>query len=176
MHNFFYSLISFIVSLFFILFGIICMMFPWDADIRTAAIQFVLENSLAIVLFGFGMFLIGASVIVNLFQNVRKRYYHVRTDANAISVDENIIQSYLNSYWKNHYPNEEIPYRFTINKNKIHLYADLPYCPKPQQQTEVERIQSELSALLRRSVGLKTDFKLSLSFEREKSRKEVVQN
>lgn len=168
MLQFFYSLISFIVSLFFILFGIICMMVPWDPSIRTIVLLFILENSITIVLFGFGFFLIGVSVITYLLQSFRKRTYYVRTDARAICIEEGVIQSYIQSFWKNAYPSHEIPHRFTIRKNKLYLFADLPYSPPLQQKDIVERIQNELGALLRTTVGYHHDLHLSLSFQNSK--------
>jgi hypothetical protein len=164
MFNMLYSLISFVVALFFILFGIIGLILPWSAGVRTDLIQFILENTLAISIFGFGFVIIGSTLVINLVQNLKKNHYYIRSDKQLVVIDEALLQQYLNSYMKDLFPDHEIPARLTVKKNKIKITADLPYTPLPQQELFINRMRHDLDEILKRILGYSNEFVLSISF------------
>lgn len=168
MSTIFYSLISFVVAIFFILIGVISIMIPWSPSVRTDLIQFILEDSIAIFLFGFGFIIIGLAIAINILQSSKRRYYYVRTGNNSVSIDETLIQEYLNSYWRSLFPQHDVPTRFTLKKNKIHVFADLPSLPVPQQKILVDRIKRDLNDIFSKILGYQNDFMLSISFQKEK--------
>lgn len=167
MNNLFYSLISFIIALFFILLGIIGVMVPWSPGVRTDLVQFILDDSLAISLFGFTSIVVGLAIAINILLNTRRQYYHIRSDSNAIAVDETVIQQYLNTYWKQLFPNNDIPNRLTLKNNKIHITVDFPHLPLSQQQVLLERIKNDLSQTFANMLGYHSEFYLSASFQAE---------
>lgn len=167
MANFFYSLIRFFVAVFFILLGIIGMVIPWSETIRTALIQFVFENAVLISVFGFGCLLIGVILVTNIILNSRRRYYYVRSDHYAVSVNKLAVEQYVNTYWEQLFPNREIPSRITLKRNRIHITADLPYLPIEEQPQLVERIKDELDTHFKRWLGPKSQFNLRISFQKK---------
>lgn len=167
MFNMLYSLISFVVALFFILLGIIGLILPWSAGVRTDIIQFILENTLAISLFGFGFVIIGSTLVINLILNLKKHHYYIRSQSQQIVIDEALIQQYLNSYMKDLFPHHDIPTRLSIRKNKIKISADLPYTPLPQQEQFINRMRHDLDGILKRILGYSNEFILSISFPRK---------
>jgi hypothetical protein len=168
MFNFLYSLITFFVALFFILLGIIGAMIPWFPAIRTEVITLILEHSITIFLFGFSFIAIGCALVINILLSVRKDYYHFKVGNHPVQVDENLIQSYLTNYWKELFPENEIPNRLVLKKNKIHVIADLPYMQRPQQEVILERIKNDLRELFGDMLGYRHQFHLSASFQSEK--------
>ena len=111
MANLFYSLISFIIALFFIMAGIVAAMIPWSPIIRTALVNFLLDDALAISLFGFASIVIGLAIVVNILLGTRRRYYHIKTTLSSAFVDENVIHQYLATYWEQLFPGAEIPFQ-----------------------------------------------------------------
>ena len=176
MSNFFVFILSLVVGLFFIMLGIIGVMIPWDAGTRTAVVMFIFENSISIVLFGFAFIILGAVILVNLILGLRRRSYLLRSGKKPITLDESIIQDYINSYWRETFPAYEIPSRLTIKRNKIHVYADLPYVPRDQQRDFLENIRNELSDLFSRTLGYQQEFYLSISFQRNPSKSRILTN
>lgn len=162
--NFFYYLISFFIGLFFLMLGIICIILPWSPSIRTGIIEFILENSTAISLFGFGFLVIGIMLMVNLYLSSKRHYYYIRVGRRSISIDEEIIRQYLQTYWKQLFPYEEIPTRLVMKKNRIKVVAELPHIPLGEQKLFVERVQDDIQDIFSRSLGYPHDFLLSLSF------------
>lgn len=168
MSNFFYSLISFIVAVFFIMLGVIGVIIPWSPGVRTDLIQFILDDSLAISLFGFASIIIGLAIVTNILLNTKRRYYRIRSDKNSIEVDETVIQQYLQAYWKQLFPDSDIPSRLSLKNNKIHIIVDLPPIPYGQQQLLIERIKTDLRSTFAKMLGYHHEFYLSASFQTEK--------
>lgn len=166
MYYLFYSLISFIIALFFILIGIVSIMIPWSAGVRSDLIRFILEDSLTISLFGFAFVVIGLAIVINILLNSRRSYYHVKSGQSAITVDEAVIQQYLSLYWKQLFPQSEIPFKLNIKKNRIYLSADLPYQPIEEQRPLLERIRHDLRKLFSSHLGYDSEFSLSISFQK----------
>jgi len=79
MSNLFYIIGSLVIGIFFTMLGIIGLMIPWDPATRTAVVQFIFENSISIMIFGFAFFIIGISILINLVLGFRKRQYTIRT-------------------------------------------------------------------------------------------------
>lgn len=167
MNHFLYSLISFIIALFFILLGIIGIILPWSPDVRSHIVNFIFEDSVFIFLFGLGFFFIGTAIVVNIIVSSRRRYYEVRSGSSLVKVDETLFQSYLNTYWKQMFPKNEIPNRVTLRKNKIHITADLPYIPLAQQKELLEKIEGDLNDIFNRILGHRHECLISISFQSE---------
>ena len=168
MLNFFYSLISFFVAIFFILLGVISVMIPWFSTVRTDVIQFILEDFIAISFFGFSFLAIGIGIVFNILIGLRRNYYHFKVGSNSVAIDESILQKYLNTYWQDLFPGNDIPNRLILKKNKIHVIADLPYMTRHQQEVVLERIKTDLRDIFGRLLGYHHQFHLSASFQDER--------
>ncbi len=169
MAHFFYSLITFLIAIFFILLGIIGILIPWSSTIRGEVIDSIAEHSVAISLFGLSFIAIGIAVVMNILLSSKTSYYQFIVGKNHVYVDEAIIQSYLREYWKEIFSGQEIPNRITLKGNKINVVVDLPYV-EPQQQTQLlDKIQRELTEIFDDMLGYRQQFHLSVSFQSEPS-------
>jgi hypothetical protein len=167
MRHFFYSLISFIVALFFILLGIVGILLPWAPGVKSSIVNFIQEDGLFIFLFGLGLTIIGAAIATYIILSTRKRYYEIRSGDNLTTIDESLFQDYLNTYWKQLFPKFEIPNRVILKKNLIHVSADLPYIPDSQQKVLIERIEKDLNDIFNRILGRRHEYVISISFQPE---------
>lgn len=165
MTNFLYSLISLFISLFFILLGIIGIILPWSSSMQSLAVTLILENSLLIFLFGFSLLAIGIATAVNILLNAKRHYYHFKVSGQTVSVDTALIQNYLQKYFKELFPETEVPYQLQVKKNKLHITVDLPYIAKNDQDALLERMRTELRELLSDFLGYRHPFHLSASFQ-----------
>src|SRR5262245_47693607 len=114
MRNVFYSLLSLIVALFFILLGIIGILLPWSTTVRDDLIQFLINDSLAISLFCFVLMMIGLGIVIHIAMSARHSYYYIKSKGNPTWVDENIIQDYLETYWKQLFPKAHVINRLML--------------------------------------------------------------
>lgn len=168
MNHFIYSLITFIIALFFIMLGVIASLIPWFPAMRTDLIQFLLENSIAIFLFGMAFLVIGVVMVVNIILSTKRHYYEFTVGNNTVKVDEDLIQKYLQNYFQDQFPTQEVPCRLTIKQNRLHITADLPYVPSTKRNLLVEKIQQDLKDLLSEHLGYNDDYYLSASFQTDK--------
>jgi len=142
-------------------------MIPWSPEIRSNIIDFFLENTIAISLFGFGFFVIGLTMLVNFYLSSKRRYYHLKVGERSVAIDEVVIRQCLQSYWEQVFPNQDVPTRLLLRKNKIKVIADLPYVPKEERSTVLERIQNDLHEIFSKTLGYTQKFLLSITFQPE---------
>ena len=171
MNNFFYFLFNFVTALIFLLIGVVSFILPWSAGVRTDLVQFILEDSYLIFLLGSLFLLLGVFTLINLWLNFKRRYYHLKSTNRSILVDETIFQQYLDTYWKQLFPNNSIPSHVIVGQKKLKITADLPYVPLSEQKALLNRIQTDLEELFSNYVGYHRDYHISISFASEQSPK-----
>lgn len=166
MFNFIYYLGGVVIGLFFLLLGLIAIILPWSIGLRTDVVLFFLENSIAISLFGFGFFLIGIGMLVNFYLSSRRSSYRLHSKQPVV-IDQRIMEQYLTSYWKQLFPQQEIPTQLFLRKNRLKITADLPYVPLLEQKPLVEQIEKDLQEIFSNLLGYSESFALALSFAKK---------
>src|SRR5690242_535734 len=118
-----YSFISVIIALFFVFIGIISLMLPWFPGVRMTLSTFIMEDSITIFLFGSCLLLIGIAFIAGTIWGSRRRYYRLKAGPYSVQISEAIFLDYLESYWKQIFPNAQIPCTVKLARNKIKITA-----------------------------------------------------
>jgi hypothetical protein len=167
--RFFYLLSSFILGAFFFLGGAYSLTLPWSSSLQNKTIDLILNHNLIFSLFGLGLILIGSSILTYAVLSSRRRYAYVRTGSHSVAVDKDLIQNYLETYWKEHFPDHSISSFITIKKNTIYIIADLPSVPAPEQKVFLDQVQHDFSDIFGRLLGYPHDVHLAASFRTEKS-------
>lgn len=141
---------------------------PWFPEMRANLITFLLENSIAISLFGFAFLTIGTVMVMNFLLGMQRKYYEFKIGQHSVNVDEELVNSYLQIYFKELFPSQEVPCRLIIKQNRFHITADLPCVPSSQRSILLEKIKNDLNELFSNQLGYESDFYLSTSFQPEK--------
>ena len=165
MTHFLYSLITFCIALFFILFGIIGIILPLSTGMQTLAVNLILQQPVLIFLFGISLLAIGIVTALNIMLGTRRQYFHIKVQGQPVSVDSALIQSYVKTYLDDLFPGKEIPFQLKLKKNKISVIVDLPAIDESQQSALLDRISDELRELFTSFLGYKHHFHLSASFQ-----------
>lgn len=164
MKNFIYSCLSLINALFFILIGTICMMIPWVGEVRYFLVRIILEDALALSIFGLAFVLIGIALGAYTIQNSRKKSYEIQCGNAQTSVDATVIEQYLAIYWKQLFPHDTVASRLSFRHGKIAIAVDLPNTPIEEQRPLLKRIEGDLENLFTTKVGYEETFSLSATF------------
>jgi predicted membrane protein len=164
---FFYKLITFIIALFFIVIGIFAILVQASSSIRSDVISFILDDTLFLALFGFISLLVGVAIVFYLLSSFRKRYHTVKSDAGAFYLDESLFQDYMENYWKQLFPNQNIPTHVNLKKNNVQITADLPFVPEAQQKELLSHIDRDLKEIFHEILGYKQNYVISISFQPE---------
>ena len=165
MYNLLYSLISFIIAVFFVLIGVISILIPWSENVQGILVNFILNDAIAISLFGFAFIVIGLTIVIDILLNTRRSYYTVKSGSFSVSVDETVLQQYVTQYWKKSFPSQDIPSRLTLKNNQIHISVDLPYEARENQRPLLEQINSDLQREFAEYLGYEKQILLSASFQ-----------
>lgn len=164
-----YSLINLIIALFFVVLGIFAVIVPWSGAIQSSLIQFILEDALAISLFGFAFLVIGLYLLASIILNARKRTYRLKSDGGLIDIEESVIQDYVNAYCQKLFPDHEIPCRLQIKDNKIHLSIDFPNIPEAEQINLLKKVKSDFKSTFARILGYREQFFLNATFQPQRA-------
>ncbi len=163
--RFFYLSISFILGIFFLLGGTYATALSWSSFLRLKAIYFILENTLILSLFGLGLALIGFSILIYAIVNSRRRYISICISKHAVTIDETLIQQYLETYWKEHFPTHSVSSRLSIKKNALQIVVDLPFIPKDEQEKFLNHIHQDFMDIFGRLLGYPHKIYLTASFQ-----------
>jgi hypothetical protein len=166
--RFFHLAISFIIGSFFFIMGAFGIILPWSPFLQKVSTQFILEHTLILSLFGIGFVLIGLSIVIYTLINTRHRYVHIRIGENTVSIDEQVIRQYLETYWLEHFPKLHIPFHLSLKKQSLQIIVDLPPLPLAEQKIFLERVKHDFSDLFGRLLGYPYDVHLIASFESDK--------
>lgn len=167
MQNIFSSLVKFVIAIFFVLIGTIGLFIPWSVSMRTTLVQFFLEDSLAISLFGFAFVVLGVFVIANVIIDHRHKYYVTKWENSQTDIDENLIRDYLLAYMKELFPHSDIPTHLNIKKNRFYIFIDFPYYPAEEQRDLIDKVKNDLSYLFSSKLGYHESVKLSATFRKK---------
>lgn len=166
--RFFYLVISVILGAFFFIFGAFSLVLPWSTFLQTAATRFIVEKTLMLSLFGLGFVLVGLSIVIYAVLHTRHRYIHIHTGAKATTLDENVIYTYVESYWKEHFPHSHVSFDLTLKKYSIQIVADLPPLSLAEQKSFLEQVKHDFGDLFERVLGYPYDVHLIASFQTDK--------
>ena len=158
------SLLSLLIAVFFLLLGIICLAIPWISSIRSQIIVFILNNNIALFLFGMIFSTIGIGIISYILIQSKHRFYQIKSGSLSTHVDETLIQQYLDKYLSELFPGYDIPSSLFLRKNKIHINMNLPNLPPKEQKPLLERLEKELAQIFYQILGYDQEFLLSISF------------
>lgn len=156
-----------IFGLFFLTVGIGSMALPWLPTLQTALIDLILGNPLLISLFGLGFTLMGLSILAYYWQQTKRRHVIVRTGARPITLDESLIQHYVDIYWKQQFPYTQVHSQLTIKKNAIRINAELPFLPQTEQPAFLEKVRQDFQDIFGRVLGYPHEVYLYANFRAE---------
>lgn len=168
MNNLIYSTISFIVALFFVVFGTFLLTLPWLEYVREQIIWFIDNSSWMMSFLGIGFLAVGAAIIVYIVLSSKKRHYYLTKGVHSVAVEQKVINQYIEMLLRGLFPEQDVAHQLIIRKNKILITADLPYVPLKDQESFNERINEEIGKILSDKIGYSKQFNLCLSYSSDK--------
>lgn len=159
-----YSLLSFIISLFFVAVGATALTIAFSTYARTETITFILENSNLIILFGLLFITIGIISFFYLVQSTKRKYYTVKSQKLEVDVSESVIHKYLKNYFRELYPYNDVPCQVELKRRRAEVTADLPFVPTNEQKDLLKKIEEDLTSIFRDQIGYRNELKVSISF------------
>lgn len=163
--RFFQHMPNIIISLILLVAGWLGIGLAWWPTLRTAAISFLLEERWTIFFISLIFILIGILVFAYVLKDSKRRYTQIKVGDNECYLDEAFIQQYLDTYWKNVFPTQNISYDLCIKKDKIRIFAHFPALPANEQKRFLEKQQRELGNIFGRLLGYPHAINLAANFK-----------
>ncbi len=167
--RFFSLTVSWILGAFCCLIGIFSVILPWSPFLQQSATDLIVNHTLILSLFGLGLVLIGISIVIYAIFNMGHSYAYIKVGNRPVSLDENLIEQYLQNYWKKNFPNHQIPFYMSIKKNSIQIVADLPPVPEADQDRFLDKIREDFSHLFSGILGYQNEIYFIAHFQTEQS-------
>ncbi len=160
----FYRIINFIVAIQFILLGLICLILPRNGDVRDTTIEILHDSPLFMTILGGGLLVIGLVMLTFIMLYGKKRTYQVRKGRCSITVDEKVFNGYVKEYLDKLFPVGAASHYLIQRKKSLMLYLDIPYIPRPEQESITDKIFDEIALILSEKIGFGDELDLTISF------------
>lgn len=112
-----------------------------------------------------GLFVVGCGIV--LFAGFcaihRGIYYQVRMGKRDVLVEPAVIQTYAENYWRHLFPEQKLTVQIALSQDqKIEMFVELPPLAFEEQRSALERAERELSQILRKHLGYRKEFLVSV--------------
>lgn len=161
-----HTFVNSVIALFLFLLGTACLFYPWASEMQSHLIEFLISSTRLIFLFGICFILLAIGIASNVWFRTKQSYYRMKVEPLPVTIDENVILGYLNAYWKQLFPESDIPCKITLNRNELYIEADLPFVGDAAKNDIIDRIEDDLKNIFLKTVGYKDPFYLTLSFQK----------
>ena len=111
--------------------------------------------------------ILAAILFVGLYAMNKKHYYQVDMQSHKTTVDEDIVQMYVEKYWKEVFPDQKISAKVLLHRGqKIEIIGEFPDVAQERQNELLEKMEFDLSAIFKQNLGYGQDFKLTVVLKR----------
>jgi hypothetical protein len=157
--------VTFIFAFLLIALGFFCIFLPRAPLFLQNVVEFISSKSVLVYFVGIGLLAIGFILLVTSFlTRLRDHVLVVYEKKGQISIDQEVLQQYVKSYFSVLFSEDEFFVETRLKKGKIHLAVDITAVPKQSQKILLESIESDLSKLFDEKFGYRDDFHLNISF------------
>ncbi len=160
------QLALFVLALFFVFLGCLAILVPWSSSVRDLIAHVLLEGRITLFIFGVIFVAVGCWLVGYLLKASRRRRYYIKAGSVSVSIDEKVIDKYLQVYLKERMPGVHVRSRAELrDDHRLHIGLRLPPVPSDKQRSLVEEIEGEVRDLLARVCGYHKPFHLTATFE-----------
>lgn len=156
--------INLILAAFLLLVGLYSLLLPWSFFLQTQIIHLILNETLIFSLFGLGLTLMGVSLIMYTVIQLRRRYIPIRVGHQAITIDQTLVQQYIDHYWQQRLSGQQITSEVAIKKQAIYITTTIPSSPELEPNF-IEQTKQELIDLFGRLIGYPHEVFLTIDFQ-----------
>lgn len=111
---------------------------------------------------GYATLGVGILLFIAFYAINRGQYYQVSMQG-PVAVDLPVIEKYMKTYWRQHFPHENIETEVVLHDNqKIELITQMPSITFPDQKAFLEKAEKELGTLLAENLGYDRQFLVTI--------------
>lgn len=143
-----YVLLQLLLATFFLGFAFISLIFPYSGRWTFLLLEFIFENPIWMTLLGILSLGIALLIFQSAISNAKHRAVSIRTGPLSVVMNEKVIRTYMDQYWKKKFPESPVSFQINFKKKKIVISAHLP-----NASIEKKQIQEDLVEIFGRLLG-----------------------
>ncbi|MDF2577724.1 MAG: hypothetical protein K0S74_1208 [Chlamydiales bacterium] len=151
-------------SLLIIASGLFLIALSRVADIRLDWFLLIEKNTSAFAIYGTIFLLIGVLLLFGCYLCCKRQYIVFKMGGAKISTSAQIIEKYINIYFKQAFSSHKIESLVSIVDNKICVQVNLPHVSADQQITTLQKIERDLAVIFKSILGYLPSFQVSVQF------------
>ncbi|MCB1134801.1 MAG: hypothetical protein KDK78_00925 [Chlamydiia bacterium] len=145
--------------------GIVLTAAPWTPELHRALLRMLQEQPFSVSLLGLGLFAIGILLLSAFLSDYRKTYVHLDMGRLQVSIDETLIQRYVERFWNEEMPNYPAHCDVRVQDDILSISADLATREEDFPKHSLDEIDTKLSELLKQTCGYSGRYHLAMRFE-----------
>lgn len=168
MHRFLRHFLYFLLAAFFLFLGLIILILPWSLSMQEGFREFLTIHVWTWSLLGLGFFLTGVSISTYAYYNLHTTGYTLNIGSHHVEVSAEVVEAYLENYWQTAFPETRVPCRLLLKTGLMQIFAHLPYTNLQEQRKLCNKIENDLTLIVRKALGYPLPVKLYLEFDQAK--------
>ncbi|MDN3505253.1 MAG: hypothetical protein P0S95_06745 [Rhabdochlamydiaceae bacterium] len=156
------SMLHVFVAFFVMIFGASIITLPFAPNLRLICYQLLQEGSPLLIYIGASFVAFSIVLIACFWAMYRKRFYTLEMKGGEAQIDEALIRSYIEEYWKKSFNIKKNCINVIVHSNQqVEIIASkAPF--ELDDEKMVSRVQNELGILLARRLGYEKEFLLTV--------------
>jgi hypothetical protein len=131
---------------------------------RDRIAQFFLSDSESLMSIGYAILGVATLLFSGFYAMHRGSYFQVEMGSSRLDVDPSVIQNYVQSYWNDIFPEQQLETQILLRRNKkIEILAEMPPMADEELTELLTQIETELSCLLEHILGYRSDFLITVT-------------
>jgi len=160
------SAFHFILASLLLMAGILSLGFGKVPHMNFALRRFLDSNPDVFTLIGVALIVVGAVLFVSMFALYRKMFYQVKMNANDVTVDPILIESYVKACFREVFEGPSPYCEVLIRKDqKMEILTKLSLVNVEEHEKVLSQIEKKLGIILKEKLGYKDEFFLTVSVE-----------
>lgn len=156
--------VHYLLIFLFLCVGLFFISLPIAPHLRYLIYKNLLYNPEMFFSIGLSILCVTFLLLVGFYMFHRRRFLRIKMKADPIEVDQAIIIGYLQSYWKDNYPEKQVQTDVMISKTqKLEITAYIEPLTSSEQEAFLSRVEKEVGALLLDLFKYQKDFYFTLS-------------
>lgn len=157
--NLLFSAVQFVFSALVMLLGVFFIGLQYASHLRISIARFFLESTLSFSVIGFLILGCGVLLLIGFYAMNRGGYYSVKMGKQKMVVDPTVIREYVANYWKEVFPEHRLAVEVGVTKDqKFELLVEFPSVPLENQESILEKAESDLTQILKKQIGYQKEF------------------
>ena len=141
--------------------GVAFLAFPYAPGLRAFAYEVLKDRPEVLMYIGIAFLGFFALLFITFCFLYRKGYYTIEMKGCKAKIDEALIHTYVEGYWRERMGNKRTKVKVLIHNNQaIEIVAPQDF--DLSDEDRLEEVQNELGALLARRLGYKKEFLLTV--------------